>query len=364
MSEFYIRGRPYSAAEIAGLKQEDFVIQTINTIPKSLYKYFPNTINPDDGRNYSQEALENNTVFLQQPSLFDDPYDCTVLIDEQEFARYRIAYYAQLCGLTISPEWDYSQIAYEFSHFLYQGIKEGKQFLELFPISSNSKDVIELQHERFALSLQVDLCKLPPSEDIWERMFYNAIHQEYIDVHSNLIQKFRVSCFTESPYAMLMWAHYANNHSGFCIEYELPTYVGPYTQLYHSLMPVIYGSQRVSILDQCVRSLQPPGVTSSILWDIFKYGLLLKSTDWKYQKEWRLISYDNLLSGEGQYNCKFFKIKKVYLGNRMNTQDRLKVIEICKGKQIPYIGVTIAPDRYKMLDCLQLCEQCPRVLHG
>ncbi len=91
---------------------------------------------------------------------------------------------------------------------------------------------------------------------------------------------------------------------------------------------------------------------------------LLKSTDWKYQKEWRLISYDDLLSVDGQYNCRFFKIKKVYLGNRMNTQDRLRVIMICKDKQIPYTGVTIAPDKYKMLDCLQLCEQCPRVIHG
>lgn len=103
MSEFYIRGEPYSATEIANLAQEDFAIQMISTMPQSLYKYFPNTINQKDGRNYSQEALKNNTVFFQQPSLFDDPYDCTVLVDELEFARHRIAYYAQLCGLTHCP---------------------------------------------------------------------------------------------------------------------------------------------------------------------------------------------------------------------------------------------------------------------
>ena len=364
MSKFYIRGKLYSATEIINLAQENFTLQTIRTMPLSLYKYFPNTINPEDGRNYSQEALENNTVFLQQPSLFDDPYDCTVLVDEQEFARHRITHYAQLCGLTVSPEWDYSKIAYEFSCFLYEGIKAGKQMLELFPICPNSKDMVELQNEVFALSLQADLYQLPPTSNIWEQMFYNAIHREYVDVHSNLIQKFRVSCFTETPYSILMWSHYANNHKGFCIEYEVPTYTEPYVHLYHNLMPVIYGNQRVPILEQCTRVLQSPRVTPDILWDIYKYGLLMKSDEWRYQNEWRLISWDDLLSSDGHYNCRFFKIKKVYLGNRMDTKDRLRVIKICKDRQIPYTGVIIAPDKYKMLDCMQLCEDCPRLIRS
>ena len=126
-------------------------------------------------------------------------------------------------------------------------------------------------------------------------------------------------------------------------------------------MPVIYSNERVSILEQCVRFLQPPGLTGDILWDIFKYGLLMKSMAWKYQNEWRLISCDNLLAND--YNCAFFKIKKVYLGNKMDVQERLKVIEICKQKQIPYVGITIMPNRYEMMDCGQLCERCPKMLH-
>lgn len=363
MSEFYIRGTPYSATEIAVLKQEDFAVQTINTMPKSLYKYFTNTVNPEEGRNYSQEALEKNTVFLQQPSLFDDPYDCAALIDEQEFAHCRIAYYAKLCGLDISPEWDYSQIAYEFSCFLYQGIKEGKHLLEIFPIYTGSKDVVKMRNEVFALSLQVDFNKLPPSGDIWRKMFYNAIHREYVDVYSNLIQKFRVSCFTETPYSILMWSHYANNHKGFCIEYEIPTYTEPYARLYHNLMPVIYGNERIPILEQYTRVLQSSRVTPDLLWDIYKYGLLMKSDEWRYQNEWRPISWDDLLSSDDHYNCKCFKIKKVYLGNRMDTNNRLRLIEICKNRRIPYTGVIIAPDKYKMLNCAQLCEDCPRLIH-
>lgn len=364
MSEFYIRGIPYSSIEIKNLTQDDFTLQRVQAMPPSLYKYYPNTIDLESGRNYSQEALKSNTVYLQQPVLFDDPYDCTVLVDEKEFAQHRITHYAQLCGLAVSSEWDYSRIAYELSCFLFQGIKEGKQLLELFPLHPNSRNMVEKQDEIFALSLQKDLYNLPPSGDIWEQMFYTAIHREYVDIHRNLIQKFRVSCFTETPYSMLMWSHYANNHRGFCVEYEIPAYVESCMHLYLNLMPVIYSNERVPILEQCVQVLQSPGVTPSILWDIYKYGLLMKSEEWKYQNEWRLISYDDMLSSDNSYNCTFFKIKKVFLGNRMAAHDRKKIVSICKDKRIPYAGVMMASDKYRMVDCAQLCETCPRLTYG
>lgn len=227
MSEFYIRGKQYSSTGIKNLTQDDFTIQRIQTMPKSLYKYFPNTTDPRTGRNYSQEALENNTVFLQHPSLFDDPYDCTILIDEQEFARYRIAYYARLCGLSVLPEWDYSKIAYEFSCYIYRELTAGKQLSDIFPTQSNNKDIVEMRCTVFFLSLQVGIYEFQQSEDAWSQIFYKAIHQEYVDLQKETVERFRVSCFTESPYSMLMWAHYANNHEGFCIEYEIPPYEEP-----------------------------------------------------------------------------------------------------------------------------------------
>lgn len=211
MSEFYIRGKPYSADEIHALTQEDLVIPTIRTMPSSLYKYFPDTIDSESGRNYSREALENNTVFLQQPRLYDDPYDCTILMNEEEFAHQRITYYAKLCGLEISPGWDYSKIAYEFSCYLYQGLIAGKELAALFPVQLDGNDIFEKQHELFILSLQVGLNEFEGSQQVWAHAFYKAIHQEYVDLLKGKIEEFRVACFTESPYAMLMWAHYAND---------------------------------------------------------------------------------------------------------------------------------------------------------
>ena len=46
----------------------------------------------------------------------------------------------------------------------------------------------------------------------------------------------------------------------------------------------------------------------------------------------------------------------------MPAKDRVEIIDICKKKGIPYTGVIIAPDRFKMNDCDVLCENCDKMM--
>ena len=161
---------------------------------------------------------------------------------------------------------------------------------------------------------------------------------------------------------MLMWSHYANSHKGFCIEYTVPRDLTTSSQIVNNIFPVIYSQVRVSVLEQCVDFSLTPRLSDSALWEIYKNGLLTKSMDWSYQNEWRLISYDSLLSDSGEYKCRFFPISKIYLGNKMDRENRLRIIDICKAKNIPYSGVTIENNRYAMNECPILCEACPKLL--
>ena len=43
----------------------------------------------------------------------------------------------------------------------------------------------------------------------------------------------------------------------------------------------------------------------------------------------------------------------------MNKENRQEVIEICKQKGIPYIGVMKDHDKFQMKECNILCEECP-----
>ncbi len=85
-----------------------------------------------------KEALENNTVYLQEIKKFDDNYDCTLSINIEEFARLRIMHYAKICGMKINEKWDYNRYAAEFSGFLYNKMRGGIDLEQIFGIKQLS----------------------------------------------------------------------------------------------------------------------------------------------------------------------------------------------------------------------------------
>lgn len=69
-----------------------------------------------------------------------------------------------------------------------------------------------------------------------------------------------------------------------------------------------------------------------------------------------LVSCDNLLADN--YNCKFYPITRVYLGVNMINNQRREIIDICKRKGVPYVEVVRNNERYQMMDCEKMCEEC------
>ena len=90
-------------------------------------------------------------------------------------------------------------------------------------------------------------------------------------------------------------------------------------------------------------------LSEELLWDIYSNGALKKSIDWAFQNEWRLL-LPFRSANISDYNVKFFPITKVYLGCRMQPENRKEIIEICDRKNIPYIGVKRNPNLFDMQD--------------
>lgn len=91
-------------------------------------------------------------------------------------------------------------------------------------------------------------------------------------------EKLGILCLTESPDNLLMWAHYADAHRGFVVEFdpESPFFnkkKAPGDELRH-LRKVSYSADR-------------PSVVLTRLEDFSPY--LTKGIDWEYEKEWRMI---------------------------------------------------------------------------
>lgn len=131
----------------------------------------------------------------------------------------------------------------------------------------------------------------------------------------------------------LLWAHYANSHKGFCIEYDLDLLLESYPTDKVYSFPVIY-------------STNPPEVGLSDVSE--KSGLSIvkklagnKSRRWDYEKEYRIITEK---SGEHSYN--FRAVKAIYFGLRMLESWKVELISTLKGRGIEYYQIKQVPGRY------------------
>lgn len=344
--------------EIQNMGYKNFAHYSKRIMPLRLYKYFPNLENIDKNTgksvNYSIQALEDNTVFLQTPTAFDDVYDSDIYIEYSTYERLRLIKYCKRCGLNVNENEPLETIGDALTKTLYNYYITNNNFDKVFDIKPSS-EIENLTNQVFLKNVIIELNK---THD-FRKAVANALQSEYADYISSLKNTFRISCFATTPYSQLMWGgSYANCHRGFCIEYTVLPDVKEYDELYFNLFPVIYCKTRPDTTAKLVEFIDK-NITEEALWDIYFNGILRKSIDWFFQNEWRLLlpfRRDN-----DNYNVKFFPITKVYLGNRMEAENRKKIIEICNQKNIPYVGIKRSSQYFEMQDCEMMCENCPQL---
>ena len=125
---------------------------------------------------------------------------------------------------------------------------------------------------------------------MWKKL-QSMVHQEVNSLKSTwetLRTQTGISCLSESEKSLLMWAHYANNHRGICVEYDL---LEINKQLRFSAIPVIYSADRV-----CFRSITEDSIEKDSL-SVFIESVSSKSLEWSYEKEWRIIR-DHVACGD------------------------------------------------------------------
>ena len=144
---------------------------------------------------------------------------------------------------------------------------------------------------------------------------------------------FKIVCFSERNDINPMWAHYADNHKGICIEYNLKE-----NNIFRDqCMPINYVEKTNN--DTVINKIQEGSfVKNRFIWEVFSK----KSKDWEYEKEWRLI-YDKqvpeniatiLTDEEDKKYVQFLKPKAVYLGLKISEEDKKLIIDMCNFNKI------------------------------
>ena len=126
-----------------------------------------------------------------------------------------------------------------------------------------------------------------------------------------------------------MWKDYANDGTGYCVEYDLLNY--RYSEL---LFPVVYNDQRennvlMNIVCDFIGQMIIGMSNGLIDADRSRYlrMFLTKELKWQYQKEWRLI-------GDAGQKIQVPAIKTVYLGENVQAVNANEMEKFCNENQI------------------------------
>lgn len=176
-------------------------------------------------------------------------------------------------------------------------------------------------------------------------------------------------CLTERNDNLLMWSHYAKNHEGLCVEYDIKWLKDDPHKILEHLFPIIYRKSRHYIRDITSLIDSHSELTRAVrdetdycgdecLDDILPM-FLSKSMEWEYEKEWRILytlkqMYD--INSHALYGCnlKFPCISAVYVGCRIHPEIRKNIVEICERNStnispIPVYQAKLAKAKYEII---------------
>lgn len=346
-----VNGELIPFTEIQNMGYDEFSLRARRCMPSKLYKYFPNRVDNGNGKakksiNYSMQALKDNTVFMQSPSLYDDIFGSDITLDFGEYQKFRLLNYCQRCGLHVSSTMSFEILKSLFRQTINNSIQLTKNFDFIFKQPPASK-IEKLSNEYFLLRLKIALAK---HIDLDEAIIH-IITEDFNQYSVNLKTIFRTTCFATTPYSQLMWGGtYADCHKGFCAEYTILPNNPQYQHLFHNLFPMIYCKIRSNITERLVQ-FEDKEPTEESLWDIYFHGVLRKSIDWAFQNEWRLLLPLGPNRQKQEYCIPFFPITKIFLGNQMLPDAQKEIIEICQERNIPYVSMKKNPHIFEMEEC-------------
>ncbi len=189
--------------------------------------------------------------------------------------------------------------------------------------------------------------------------FKGFVMENYDDRSENLMkltQNLKIASLSSCIKSAAMWGYYANNGTGFALAYDLRNISFSCFCIY----PVIYGEKRIDatsfaiwliqqqLLVKLFRDLYCGNTSISRMIpcpDEFMSSKILihKASDWKHEKEWRLIINEKYGQNE-KYPHVICKPCEIYLGRNISAINEKILRSIASEKNIPVRKMGICTD--------------------
>lgn len=235
----------------------------LDPMPKTLYKY----------RNWSdsnhKKLISRGELYYPSPSTFNDPFDCNLEISYNLLANnedMRIQYFTDVVNKR------YSEFSTQAQNAEVQNLIRQERYKDIDYLRRKHEESIKLLNKRFGV------LSLTPIKD-----------------------------------NILMWAHYANSHKGFCVGFDTELL---YNQIGGGLKDVEYISNYpiISPIDNSFEKMRKQ--------------IFFKADFWNYELEYRHLKSINQ-SGR-VYKLNKGVIKEVIIGYKMIESHTAKLIKTVK----------------------------------
>lgn len=298
--------------------------QNLFNHPHILYKYFP--INKE----FARRSKEDPTCLVFTPNL-----DRSVILD----------------GWDTVDKW--KTIAFEGAIYCTSPAFFNDPYdtalpsmPEKVPTDKERKQIISQLSENFHFTfkeikelLDEDDFEKAISNKLQERKMPNYLCQEFINEMKENTQLYKelmaIACFSETNKSKLMWAHYANSYTGFCLEYDFTRIMD--IKFRKGICKVVYSNEK------------PIREDYNNYYDYTSAVLATKSEDWSYEKEWRLINvlpYDLAIHKNYPVYCAKDAITAIYMGCNIDKEKRREIIEYFTKVRLPAFEMSLHDDEY------------------
>lgn len=277
-------------------------------IPAALYKFRECT-------EHNLDAFDKNEIWLSKASNFNDLHDSLLFFDKTAMLKQ--------AQQRLSPE---------NIPAIFEYLKQSPAIIDQYNFTNPdihtaiTDKLNTLDNQTFSNMIQ----QLSSNIDMFLESYFCNLKNE-------IRNRTKMACFSENIKSPLMWAHYADNHKGFAIEYDFRG--NDISQCancrnrscnnikWAAIYPMIYSDTRFDAtqygkwyIEHCMKIYL--GIREETVFDdefLFTKVALHKSNDWEYEKEWRIICSTPNTATE-QKDC--YPIKKkpvaVYLGSQIS----------------------------------------------
>lgn len=279
-------------------------------IPSRLYKYKNFSVN-------SLDLLVSDSLYFADPTTFNDPLDCNPsLINDIDDAE-------------------------ELNAILHKLVKENHQ-KELEKAAKKIKYRGPRTLEKIETLGESEAQRL--INNIAENVDFNG--GDFGESASYHIKRYLLKNYEVGVLSLakkfncpLMWSHYADQHKGFCIGYDVSE--NNSTDIY----PVNYKGKRFIRTQQVHDMLfgSSHNLRSAAKKEIDKVILLSKAPSWKYENEYRVISNQGLQDSQ-------FRLSDITFGLRFKDSAKFSVMRALQSRQgeIDFYEISLSENSFRL----------------